>query len=178
MNENNARISGIGVGTTTRAIWCQPNWKSTQCLASLIRNYGAGPSDVSFYLLKKRPQHCLDLCTFFSNRETVCCGVIFRGPQNAVVIDTNYFRPCESRRRLLDRDQGSSAGTSSPSSSSPSASLSPASASPPTSTEINFKMDSTGDDQRSECDSETNFDDRNFTDGQNGHSKMAVPAAF
>ena len=127
----------------------------------------------------------MDFFICFSNRETVCCGTIFRGPMNAVVIDTNYFRPCESRRRLMDHgssDQtGSSAGTSSPSSSnSPSASLSPASASPTTSTEIHFKMDSAGDDQRSECDSETNFDDRNFADrtGQNSHSKMAVPAAL
>jgi len=33
-------------------------------------------------------------------KETVCCGVIFRGPMNAIVIDPNLFRPCGSRRNF------------------------------------------------------------------------------
>jgi len=32
------------------------------------------------------------------HKETVCCGVIFRGPMNAIVIDVNLFQPCVSRR--------------------------------------------------------------------------------
>jgi len=34
------------------------------------------------------------------HKETVCCGVIFRGPMNAVVIDVNLFHPCVSRRNF------------------------------------------------------------------------------
>ena len=41
----------------------------------------------------------------------MCCGTIFRGPMNAIVIDVRYFRPC---RRGSSDDSSSSSSSSSP----------------------------------------------------------------
>lgn len=88
---------------------------------------------------------------------------------NAIVIDTNNFRPCLARRS--SRESGSS---------SPSGEVSPSSEGSPSSasSQIHFTMDSTkngssgGDSEPESADFDQPFE------GQNGHSKMAVPAAL
>lgn len=101
----------------------------------------------------------------------MCCGTIFRGPMNAIVIDTNNFRPCLARRS--SREESSS-------SSSPSGGASPSSSGSPvaSSSQIHFKVD-TDKGSVSGCDSEpeTAEFDQPF-ESQSSHSKMAVPAAL
>lgn len=89
---------------------------------------------------------------------------------NAIVIDTNNFRPCLARRSSRE-----SVGSSSPSGGvSPSSEGSPGA----DSSQVHFKMDATkggssgGDSEPDTADFERPFE------GQNGHSKMAVPAAL
>lgn len=102
----------------------------------------------------------------------MCCGTIFRGPMNAIVIDTNNFRPCLARRSSREESCSSSpsGGGSSPSSEgSPS----------DTSSQIHFTMEPTkgGGGGSSGGDSEPETAEFDFQ-SQNGHSKMAVTAAL
>ncbi|KAI9561821.1 hypothetical protein GHT06_012782 [Daphnia sinensis] len=105
------------------------------------------------------------------HRETVCCGTIFRGPMNAIVIDTNNFRPCMARRSSREESVSSSSLSGG---ASPSSSGSPVA----TSSQIHFKMDtdkecvSGGDSEPETVEFDQPFE------SQNGHSKMAVPAAL
>ena len=118
----------------------------------------------------------------FYCRETVCCGTIFRGPMNAIVIDMNLFRPCVSRRSSSLATSPSSLTTASP----PPATSPPSSQSPDStsSASSHFKLDgssgaSTGEGSETGDGllEQTSFD-RAFENKQNGHCKMAVPAAL
>lgn len=103
----------------------------------------------------------------------MCCGTIFRGPMNAIVIDTNNFRPCLARRSSRSEESGSS---------SPSGGVSPSSVSEGSpaaaSSEIHFQMETTkSGSSGGDSEPETVDFDQAFK-SQNGHSKMAVPAAL
>jgi hypothetical protein len=90
---------------------------------------------------------------------------------NAIVIDTNNFRPCLARRSSREE---------SISSSSPSGGASPSSSDSPvaSSSQIHYKVDT---DKMSGCGCDSEPETAEFDqpfESQNGHSKMAVPAAF
>jgi Protein Family FAM60A len=88
-------------------------------------------------------------------RESVCCGTIFRGPLNAIVIDTRYFTPCVTRRP-------SSAGSPGCSSSSS-----------PSSAEIHLKIDDSSSGSEGSPSSYSPTFERPALS-----TKMAVPAAL
>ncbi|VEN57328.1 unnamed protein product [Callosobruchus maculatus] len=35
-------------------------------------------------------------------KELLCCGVIFRGLNNEVMIDPNFFKPCSNKRIKME----------------------------------------------------------------------------
>lgn len=89
---------------------------------------------------------------------------------NAIVIDTNHFRPCLARRSSRE----------STSSSSPSGGVSPSSEGSPgaDSSQIHFQMETTkGESSGGDSEAESADFVRPF-ESQNGHSKMAVAAAL
>lgn len=83
---------------------------------------------------------------FLYDREEICCGIIFKGPSNEVVIHPRLMKPCSCRNKL-NPSSSPSDPSSSPSdpSSSPSVSgndqnsLSPTSSSPPSSVSLEKK---------------------------------------
>ena len=90
---------------------------------------------------------------------------------DAIVIDTNNFRPCLARRSSRSEESSSS---------SPSGGVSPSSERSPiaTSSEIHFQMETTkSGSSGGDSEPETVDFDQAFK-SQNGHSKMAVAAAL
>lgn len=120
------------------------------------------------------------------DRETICCGTIFRGPMNAIVIDTNHFRPCLARRASHHQEIPSSPDAESCSASSSSPihfKVDAGSSSVSSSSPIHFKVD--GSSSKGSSDGEatsfpTDFNrvNNSFTESQNGHSKVPVLAAL
>jgi len=96
------------------------------------------------------------------HKETVCCGVIFRGPMNAIVIDVNMFHPCGLRRNFK------------PTPAVPSASpmLSDGCSTSTSSSQLHFKMESIN----SVVEPETSY--RPYESQSRSQMANAVPAAL